>query len=124
MPQVYDSWSEADRAYLVAQWRCPISAREIGQTLPDRPRTKNAVVGQAHRMRLGKRAVAQAQAQAVAVIEPDPVAPQPWWKQCVYPVGDPRSPDFRYCGEVVRDGGSWCPKCRKIVFEPMEERKS
>lgn len=104
-------WSEEDVAYLRAKWSGPIPARELGKHMPSGPRTKNSVLGQAHRMGLGpRRDVQKNNVSLPALLDASPP------RRCLYPAGDPRSPDFRYCGKPVKDGGSWCPKCRDVVF--------
>lgn len=36
-------------------------------------------------------------------------------KQCHYPVGDPKSGDFGYCGKPVHKN-QWCKECFSIVY--------
>lgn len=40
--------------------------------------------------------------------------------QCRYPLGDPSSHDFRFCGSAVFDGHSWCPRHCQIVYRPRK----
>lgn len=36
--------------------------------------------------------------------------------RCQFPIGDPRAPDFRVCGQPVeRPGSPYCPTCRAIA---------
>ncbi len=36
---------------------------------------------------------------------------------CRYGYGEPRSPDFRYCGAPTEGDPSWCPTHRKRIFQ-------
>lgn len=39
--------------------------------------------------------------------------------RCKFPIGDPRAPDFGFCG---KSGSPWCAHHRTIVFEPLAPR--
>lgn len=43
---------------------------------------------------------------------------------CRFPLGDPLSPDFRYCGGNKHDGYSYCGKHCRVSFETTEERRA
>jgi hypothetical protein len=36
---------------------------------------------------------------------------------CRWPIGDPRDPDFSFCGEPKRDGGPYCAAHAALAFE-------
>lgn len=38
--------------------------------------------------------------------------------QCRYPLGEPSSPDFKFCGAWCED--SWCERHRRIVYRPRK----
>ncbi len=40
---------------------------------------------------------------------------------CRYPIGDPRSQSFRYCGETAIPGRSYCPDCNRVVTVPADD---
>ena len=43
---------------------------------------------------------------------------------CRFPIGDPQSPDFAYCGATKMDGRSYCVSCCQIAYRPAEERRA
>jgi GcrA cell cycle regulator len=43
---------------------------------------------------------------------------------CVYPFGDPGSPDFHWCGAPVRDQGeSYCRDHHALVYQPLSQAR-
>lgn len=42
---------------------------------------------------------------------------------CRWPVGDPRSPDFFYCGGLVVEGCPYCLGHARIAYQPPEARR-
>lgn len=47
-------------------------------------------------------------------------------KTCKYPIGDPKSPDFGFCGAETWRGpssGSYCAHHYRIVYQPPEPRR-
>ncbi len=42
---------------------------------------------------------------------------------CRWPMGDPRSPDFRYCGQRV-SRQSYCANHHRLAFETQEQRRA
>jgi len=122
---------------LRALWKDGKSFSEIATALDT---SKNAVIGKAHRLALPPRQPKERAARSrPAPIYPPPTLPrpasspkrighpvkffelQPW--MCRFPLGDPRSPDFRFCGEpTVHDKTSWCADCQKVVFVVMPAR--
>lgn len=38
--------------------------------------------------------------------------------QCCWPLGDPKSPDFRCCGATAEIGGSYCSGHKAIAYRP------
>ncbi len=43
---------------------------------------------------------------------------------CRFPIGDPRQPDFRYCGKWKSAATSYCNACFRIVYETPEQRRA
>jgi hypothetical protein len=37
---------------------------------------------------------------------------------CRWPIGDPRSPDFRFCEVVTQPGKSYCARHAAIAYQP------
>ncbi|UTO28496.1 GcrA family cell cycle regulator [Bartonella harrusi] len=42
---------------------------------------------------------------------------------CRWPVGDPLSPDFHFCGADSGENGPYCAFHAKIAFQPISERR-
>jgi GcrA cell cycle regulator len=45
-------------------------------------------------------------------------------RRCAFPIGDPREPDFDFCGKPVLPGSPYCPGCAAIAYrrEPRDVR--
>ena len=63
---------------------------------------------------------------AVAPLPPDPpIVPKKSFAElepgdCRFGVGDPRHPNFGFCGNPVVPGLSWCSGCARLVFAAPE----
>ncbi|WP_062113286.1 GcrA family cell cycle regulator [Aureimonas sp. AU40] len=44
-------------------------------------------------------------------------------RTCKWPLGDPLSPDFRFCGNHSQDSSPYCKHHARIAFQPMSERR-
>ena len=42
---------------------------------------------------------------------------------CRWPIGDPPSADFRYCGSRTGDTGPYCADHARLAFQPTQERR-
>ena len=42
---------------------------------------------------------------------------------CRWPLGDPTTPAFRYCGAGAVEGLPYCPHHAQIAYQPATERK-
>jgi GcrA cell cycle regulator len=42
---------------------------------------------------------------------------------CRWPIGDPTSPDFRYCGARCSPGSPYCTHHARIAYQPSAERR-
>lgn len=42
---------------------------------------------------------------------------------CRWPLGDPTTPEFRYCGAQAVEGLPYCPHHAQIAYQPAAERK-
>lgn len=45
-------------------------------------------------------------------------------RTCRWPIGDPQSPDFRFCGAPTEPGQVYCVNCARKAYEPRFERRS
>ena len=42
---------------------------------------------------------------------------------CKWPLGDPTSPDFRYCGSPAYSSGPYCQHHGKLAYQPIQDRR-
>ena len=42
---------------------------------------------------------------------------------CKWPLGDPTSPDFRYCGSATMGAGPYCKHHGKMAYQPAQDRR-
>jgi GcrA cell cycle regulator len=42
---------------------------------------------------------------------------------CKWPLGDPTSPDFRYCGSAASGTGPYCTHHGKLAYQPAQDRR-
>ena len=107
--EVVSVWNKERLGQLTKLWGQGLSITQIGLKLGV---TRNAVVGKVHRMGLPKR-------QSPIVRSDKPFEPKrrklspltfaDWDRhKCCWPIGDPRSPDFKFCGDKVVEGRPYC----------------
>jgi GcrA cell cycle regulator len=111
-------WTEAQDAELRNRWRlgepCAVIAAALGKS-------KNAVVGRAHRLVLPPHAsrkvaeeVVMRRPYAYELVNRD---------QCLWPLGDPRRPEFRFCGAPKDDDGdSYCAAHKAVAYDRSGRR--
>jgi GcrA cell cycle regulator len=97
------------RLWLQGQTASQIAA-QLGET------TRNAVIGKAHRMGLSTKAAAPARVE----LPPAPVAVAPAMvpsnRGCLWPVGDPKQPDFHFCGRPSETGRPYCAEHCAVAY--------
>lgn len=146
------TWTDERISELARLWESGHSASAIGRILGV---SKNAVVGKAHRMRLASRpspirqerrapsrrrlpiltkpvdkslpAVTVPEADAEPAPPPRPVVSKDHkGAKCLWPIGDPRDPDFHFCGGPAVEGKPYCDShcARAYITRPVrgEER--
>jgi GcrA cell cycle regulator len=92
-------WSIETIATLRRCWSDGMSASKIAEALGGISR--NAVIGKAHRLKLPprpspiKREARRARTATAG-------------RACMWPVGDPKSPDFHFCGEALTSSKPYC----------------
>lgn len=91
-----------------------LTARQAGQRLGV---TKNAVIGKAHR--LGLR-FARSPERRIRLAKPVSIFPEPG--RCLFGLGDPKEPDFHFCGAAAADGSPYCEEHGKAVHIPPGKR--
>ena len=43
---------------------------------------------------------------------------------CKWPLGDPSSADFRYCGSATSGAGPYCQHHGKLAYQPAQDRRN
>ena len=120
-------WTEERLEALKELWAQGLSITQIGLKLG---LSRNAVVGKVHRMGLPKR-----QSPIVRSNKPKaPRAPIPrrrtvpltleqWDRnRCSWPIGDPKSADFSFCGEAAEPGRPYCAAHCKLAYTSPREK--
>jgi GcrA cell cycle regulator len=103
-------WNSESVDKLKELWQAGLSITKIGIKLGT---TRNAVVGKAHRIGLTRRPAAVAPpARALGVSAGG----------CKWPIGDPKSPDFTYCGDSALPDHPYCAKHCALAYANWEER--
>ena len=111
-------WTEDHIKTLIALWEEGLTTSQIGERIGI---TKNAVVGKVHRLGLPKRG--------------SPIKPKPEKKKtnvvsmaqlrpgmCVWPIGDPATDDFYFCGAEAMEGRPYCEEhCARAYVKPSKE---
>ena len=145
------TWTEERVAELARLWESGHSASAIGRILGV---SKNAVVGKAHRMRLASRPSPIRQERRAPVrrrlpiltkpvdkslpavptpeVEalPEPPRPaltkDPKGAKCRWPIGDPRSADFHFCGDPAVEGKPYCEEhcARAYIARPLRDDRA
>jgi GcrA cell cycle regulator len=147
MPRLKDgAWTEAETAHLLRNWST-MSASQIAQQLPGRDR--NAVLGKIDRLRKEKRLPNYKQQpkkydiapkfhrgfQKATMMPPPPTPPPPPpvplaepcdihalnEYTCRWPIGDPRHPDFYFCGARPIAGSIYCYHHTRLAFAKTTE---
>ena len=131
-------WTDELIEQLKALWAEGLTTGEIGKRLGI---SKNAVVGKAHRLGLKGRpspikrdGAATAAAPVVAGETPPAAAPKARLKAkvpevkkikslvdlsantCRWPIGDPKEPNFHFCGGNAIPGKPYCPEHAAIAY--------
>jgi GcrA cell cycle regulator len=107
--EVASVWTGERLEQLTKLWGQGLSITQIGLKLGV---TRNAVVGKVHRVGLPKR-------QSPIVRSNKPFEPKRkkrlpltfsnWDRnKCSWPIGDPKSPDFKFCSDKIVEGRPYC----------------
>ena len=110
-------WTDERVAQLTQLWDEGHSTSEIGRRLGI---TKNSVVGKARRLDLTMR-----RAPAPKKIEPKVVTMDRLSaNMCCWPMGDPGTAEFRFCGADAIEGKPYCEShCRVAYIRGSSERR-
>ena len=132
MNKAQSGWTEDRLAKLRELWDKKLSITKIGEELGV---SRNAVAGKAHRLGLEKR-----QSPIKPSIKPKTQknewdetlrGPMPlrlvlrsleWSRnKCLWPYGDPKNLDFKFCGEPVLSGKPYCSKHCEIAYNNSKD---
>ena len=105
-------WTDERVAVLKGIWTNGYTARQIAEKLGGV--TRNAVIGKAHRLGLSSRPT------TVKRHTPLPI-PNVVERYCQWPIGDPGSDDFHFCGKAAVPGKPYCDKHCAIAYRRREE---
>lgn len=135
------AWTDEKVEILTQLWGKGHSASEIARIIGDVSR--NAVIGKAHRLGLSGRPKTAA---PVAKPKPAPVRrrtpvekPRPVFiaegpivgagildlteRMCRWPIGDPKTSDFKFCGRKVACGSTYCAEHAAMAYQPPQNRR-
>ena len=106
------------------------AAAQVPASLPARPAVIRSVMG-ATALKMEPEEDAFEEAQPFVQADRGSVVPmsrnltlvQLSERTCKWPLGDPLSPDFRFCGNHSQDGSPYCQHHARIAFQPVSERR-
>lgn len=121
-------WTDERIEQLKALWAEGLTTGEIGKRLQV---SKNAVVGKAHRLGLKGRPSPIKRAKEPRRQAPAAKEPEPKIKSivdlsahtCRWPIGDPREPDFHFCGAPALPGKPYCAEHAAIAYVGSNKEK-
>ena len=106
---VVSGWTEERLEQLTKLWSQGLSITQIGLKLGV---TRNAVVGKVHRMGLPKRQSPIVRSGKPFESKRRKVLPLTFanWdrSKCSWPIGDPKSQDFKFCADKIVVGRPYC----------------
>jgi GcrA cell cycle regulator len=105
-------WNEDRVEMLRRLWLQGQSASQIAALLGGV--TRNAVIGKAHRLGLSGRIT-------VVKRETQPAIPARVGRSCQWPVGDPKEPNFHFCGQPVEGGRPYCASHCTVAYHRKTE---
>lgn len=141
------AWTDTRIDLLTTLWRDGLSATQIAQRLGGV--TRNAVIGKVHRLGLSARAQPSTPRRAVvrsprgprrtvtaaprrvsAPVAPRRVCEPPGTAtaltlgahMCKWPIGDPNSDGFTFCGRAARGDGPYCAEHAAVAYQPRPAR--
>ena len=128
-------WSEPRTAFLRKSWAEGLSASQIAKQLGGT--TRNAVIGNVHRLGLSGRATPSRPVKRPVRIRRPPTQPgdlKPIDSKlgvmgltnftCRYPIGDPTDADFSFCGRTCNNiENPYCVQHQKLAYVPAQKKK-
>lgn len=129
-------WSPETIDVLTRMWRAGHTAREISEYL-GAGCTRNAVIGKANRLGLSQptrssvtrqqnrqaREAALSREQPTVVASPGATILTLTTSCCRWPIGDPGTPSFRFCGARAVAGQPYCEAHARMAYQPASSQK-
>jgi|SRR5580704_15862425 GcrA cell cycle regulator len=144
-------WTDERVTTLKKLWLEGLSASQIAKQLGGV--TRNAVIGKVHRLGLsGRAAPSQPSRPVFRPARPRPQAPAPIRREpmqraaptlpspvldlpgtatvltlgahmCKWPIGDPSTDEFSFCGRVAGNEGPYCIEHARVAYQPPQKKK-
>ena len=139
------SWTDERVDKLKKLWSEGLSASQIARSLGEV--TRNAVIGKVHRLGLSGRATTSRidRPRSLALRRPPRphlVVPEPEVVEeaklpngdfanvltvkegmCKWPIGDPSSDEFHFCGNPIGNGTPYCAAHGRMAYQPAQNRR-
>ncbi len=121
------NWTDERIGDLRRLWAQGLSASQIAKRLGNEI-TRNAVIGKAHRLGLASRPSPIQGEPRPRAAAPPPPPPRPAaapaaasaarhkGPSCQWPIGDPSSQEFAFCGEPSEPGRPYCAKHCTVAY--------
>lgn len=120
------SWTDDRVEVLKNMWGAGKSASEIAEELGGV--TRNAVIGKAHRLGLsGRPSPIQRKKKAKAeekTIKKGATILELNERMCKWPIGDPKSKDFHFCGTGSMPGLPYCAEHAAKAYQQSSKQKN
>lgn len=140
------AWTDERVEQLKKLWSEGLSASQIARTMGGV--TRNAVIGKVHRLGLAGRSTSSRSERPRRVTVPKPVAkPVPMRpiiveeplkldngefvtvlnvsdRMCKWPIGDPATNEFRFCGRPNSEGSPYCSAHNRLAYQPVQQRRN
>ena len=127
MNKTQSVWTESRLAKLRELWDEKLSISKIGEALGV---SRNAIAGKAHRLGLEKRQSpikpSIKSKDTSSEWNEEELGPKPlrvilrnleWSRsKCLWPSGDPKNTDFKFCGDAVLSGKPYCLKHCALAY--------
>jgi len=110
-------WTDEQIGQLKTLWEQGKPASEIA-TILGCDLSRNAVIGKAHRIGLSgrpspiKKGKASTRGATFLTLTE---------RMCKWPIGDPKKPDFHFCGRQVDVAVTYCAEHRAIAYAPVRK---
>ncbi|MGV6821146.1 MAG: GcrA family cell cycle regulator [Parvularcula sp.] len=136
------AWTEERVEQLKQLWGEGLSASQIANAMGGV--TRNAVIGKVHRLGLAGRATPAApkpvnsappepevsesrfssiSLEALTMSDDRPTVSSIGNNQCKWPIGDPASEEFHFCGQAASSSKPYCAYHSQLAFQPSTHRR-